>query len=108
MTDPILKAAEAIRKAWHAGRKQVNVDGETLVIRKVEHKVTLHDKDNKIIKRAESWLIAKPKDRKKLTPVYNVELEPGKNSRVRLGTPSLPDPRKRMVPRLKRNKNNES
>jgi len=102
MADQIIKAAESIRKAWHAGRKQVSIDGTIHVIRKVEHNVTLHDKDNKIVKRTESWLVAKPKDKNKLTPVYNVELESGKNSRVRLGTPSLPDPRRRMVPRLKR------
>jgi len=102
MTDPILKAAEAIRKAWHGGKKQVLIDGEIMQIKRIDHQVTLHDKDDKVVKRVESWLIAKPKEKGKLTPVFNVELEPGKNSRVRVGTPALSDPRKRMVPRLKR------
>ena len=77
----IEKAAQEIRKAWKAGKKEVTIDDVKLSIRQIDHQITVEQKDAPKLKRTESWLVASPVG-SKYVPMYNVEMDPGKNSRV--------------------------
>jgi hypothetical protein len=74
--------ANHIRKNWNEGRKFVTIGDIELRIQLSEHKVVIHNKDGSHERRVEKWLVASPVNDKLVVPVYSIELEPGKNSRV--------------------------
>jgi len=77
----IVKTGNLIRAAWNSGKKEITIDGHVLKIQRSDHRVAVRVGE-KTEHRVESWLVASPKDRGTFVPVYNVELTPGKNSRV--------------------------
>jgi len=81
----IRDAGDLIRKAWRAGQKEVEIDGVKLTIVRQDHKIAVQENGKK--HQIESWLVASPKEHHKFVPCYSVELEPGKNSRVRFKGP---------------------
>jgi hypothetical protein len=86
--ESISTSANAIRRAWKAGKRTVTIDGVELKIKRVDRTVqfTTGAQYGKMDtgthhKRKESWLVASPMDKRKVVPLYNVEYEPGKNFR---------------------------
>ena len=76
------KAGNLIRAAWQKGQREITIDGVLLTLHRSDHKVVLHDKDGKAVRKIESWIIADPKSKGLFAPVFSVELHAGKNTRV--------------------------
>jgi hypothetical protein len=80
----------AIRQADRRGKKTVELDGVLFSIerkdRKVKYETTVFDKEDgkgtkKQVARVESWLVVRPADKRKTSPVAHIELKEGGNLR---------------------------
>jgi len=78
--DDITGMAHELRKAWARGDETVEIGGVIYEIRRSDHRVVIQKKNDLPVTRIESWLVAHPVG--KLVPLYNVELDPGKNFRA--------------------------
>jgi hypothetical protein len=74
--------ADAVRKAYRAGKKLVNIAGIEMKIERKDNRVHFKDADGNQKTHIESWLVASPAMHGRFAPVLNIELNPGKNTRV--------------------------
>jgi hypothetical protein len=77
-----------IRQAHRRGKKTVDLDGVLFSIerkdRKVKYETTVFADgkgEKKQIARVESWLVVRPADKRKTSPVAHIELKEGGNLR---------------------------
>lgn len=89
MTKDILtdhKTREAVRKAYRAGRKTIEIDGRKMTITRKDKNVVFNAGGEQH-RRKESWLVLKPADGK-LVPIIQIELKNGANLRSSVATKS--------------------